>query len=53
MRNLSYTKISCSLYVITSQDKYTEHDVFSYIAYLIAFLLILYLSQRAIQKRSN
>ena len=44
MRNLSYTKTSCSVYVITSQDKYTEHDVCRYIAYRIAFLMILYLS---------
>ena len=48
MRNLSYadtnTKISCSLYVITSQDKYNEHDVFNYIAYQIDFLMISYLS---------
>ena len=44
MRNLSYTKISCSLYVITSHDKYHERFVFRYIDYLIAFLMILYLS---------
>ena len=33
-----------SLYVITSQDKYHERFVFRYIAYRLAFLMILYLS---------
>ena len=56
MRNLSYTNTKRSLYVITSQDKYNELDVCRnscYDSHRIAFLLILYLSQRAIQKRSN
>ena len=48
MRNLSCadtnTKISCSLYVITSHDKYHEHEVFHDIAYRLAFLMISYLS---------